>query len=441
MTDGKTNPDHALLGQAQDAEPAFAYLVQAFSIVNEVFDFPHSNLPFRAADYTRFMRKALELIITTDLISKDTSNIMCKSLMASAEVTRTGDAAILSWFSDQHLESLHDWHMSQSLAITLVPGSSHEETLAYMMSILANSQMTHELASAFDHLAEPVTIAPFNALECLGSFADLQQAADSLQTIVLFLVLGLIKPHQSAWLVGPSCETSRALLDAWLHSFQQLQLSGHLLHEANYNSVSKCLLMHHNTCCILNTCLPQADESAFLFESLRFQSIVEDLEDLMQPDGDQSHYLGTYAPMSLIPPAFLVATKCRDPAIRLRALNVLGALQVDDGAWNSTAAHIIAEMIMTIESVSLDPDVPADPLQPYPRLIKAESAHFYIDYEELRVTLTLRYADIALGAGQTATRHIDVNDEETLRTLTSPSWVGVSNASSHHSLLMRSPAA
>ncbi|KAI1622623.1 hypothetical protein EDD37DRAFT_482142 [Exophiala viscosa] len=54
--------------------------------------------------------------------------------------------------------------------------------------------------------------------------------------------------------------------------------------------------------------------------------------------------------MGFIPPLFFTATKCRDPATRMAALNQLGSLRVEENNWTSCTAYMIARKIIQIEN-------------------------------------------------------------------------------------------
>ena len=83
-----------------------------------------------------------------------------------------------------------------------------------------------------------------------------------------------------------------------------------------------------------------------------FASLLDDAEDLLtyelQPDSDRGPTC-VRSTLGLLPPMFLVATKCRNSAIRKRALRLIHKSRRRERTWNSCIAYTLAYATIQLE--------------------------------------------------------------------------------------------
>jgi hypothetical protein len=71
---------------------------------------------------------------------------------------------------------------------------------------------------------------------------------------------------------------------------------------------------------------------------------------LGSPDFVARHIKPSFsADMGIVPPLFMVATKCRDPTLRRQAIQLLKSSARREGMWDSNMAARISEWVMTLE--------------------------------------------------------------------------------------------
>ncbi|KFA63226.1 hypothetical protein S40285_04920 [Stachybotrys chlorohalonatus IBT 40285] len=85
------------------------------------------------------------------------------------------------------------------------------------------------------------------------------------------------------------------------------------------------------------------------------------------------------ADLGIVPPLFVVATKCRDPTIRRRAIQLLRSSARREAMWDSAMAAQVAEWIMQREEAGLQVGAPMSNLAariPEPRRIMIKTVDF-----------------------------------------------------------------
>jgi hypothetical protein len=58
--------------------------------------------------------------------------------------------------------------------------------------------------------------------------------------------------------------------------------------------------------------------------------------------------------VEIVGPVYYVSIKCREPAVRRRAIAALGSMQRREGLWDSKVAAAVARRVVTVEEASLD---------------------------------------------------------------------------------------
>ncbi|KAI1609218.1 hypothetical protein EDD37DRAFT_143019 [Exophiala viscosa] len=108
------------------------------------------------------------------------------------------------------------------------------------------------------------------------------------------------------------------------------------------------LRIHHRVAHIMLHALGQGDESSYddLLEDFGF--VLTCCKAMMTGQAAQSHNLISPT-LGLLPPLFLVATKCRDSLIRHEALRILHDTSVTERQWTSCMATALARFVVEQE--------------------------------------------------------------------------------------------
>ncbi|KAJ9497214.1 hypothetical protein H2202_007371 [Exophiala xenobiotica] len=161
---------------------------------------------------------------------------------------------------------------------------------------------------------------------------------------------------QKAWTVSPPAQI-QMLLDTWRMTLDRFESTLSLAKRGLYAVALPFLRVHHTMLSVMLRAATSKSESTYNQFDEEFQWVVDRYDDfavLWARDethksfdgalGDLDYHLG------LIPPLFLTATKCRDPAIRMAALKHLGSLRVEENNWTSCTAYVIARKIIQTET-------------------------------------------------------------------------------------------
>ncbi|KAK7982434.1 hypothetical protein LTR80_001217 [Exophiala xenobiotica] len=161
---------------------------------------------------------------------------------------------------------------------------------------------------------------------------------------------------QKAWTVSPPAQI-QMLLDTWRMTLDRFESTLSLAKRGLYAVALPFLRIHHTMLSVMLRAATSKSESTYNQFDEEFQWVVDRYDDfavLWARDethksfdgalGDLDYHLG------LIPPLFLTATKCRDPAIRMAALKHLGSLRVEENNWTSCTAYVIARKIIQTET-------------------------------------------------------------------------------------------
>jgi hypothetical protein len=84
-------------------------------------------------------------------------------------------------------------------------------------------------------------------------------------------------------------------------------------------------------------------------------SLAEQLPALASSHAQSGRYARTFTlDVEIVGPIHWVSIKCRDPAVRRRAIAVLRGMHRHEGMWDSRMAAIIAERVVAVEEVGLE---------------------------------------------------------------------------------------
>jgi hypothetical protein len=119
-------------------------------------------------------------------------------------------------------------------------------------------------------------------------------------------------------------------------------------HQIQYRS----LLMHHRTLQVLLDTCSVDDEGVYDLYTLDFEYILGECEALLLEDKSrhQQNPKNTWhTTLGFLAPLFIVATKCRLPALRHRAIKALHASRRREREWNSCIAAMLARFVVHTE--------------------------------------------------------------------------------------------
>ncbi|KAK4159533.1 hypothetical protein QBC43DRAFT_247311, partial [Cladorrhinum sp. PSN259] len=108
------------------------------------------------------------------------------------------------------------------------------------------------------------------------------------------------------------------------------------------------LRLYHTTFNLLLTAGLGGPESRWDDHQPIFDRMLALAEELEQNTKSPLPFFMSLEP-GLVMPLFLVATRCRHPIVRRRALNLLRELKRQEGVWNSSGAAVVAEQIVMAE--------------------------------------------------------------------------------------------
>jgi hypothetical protein len=152
-------------------------------------------------------------------------------------------------------------------------------------------------------------------------------------------------------------EQNRVQLDLWiaaLNSFLKNSSSNMSMRDLR---ASVLLKMHHLFITIMLGASGANDEVKFDTYITEFRQMIKLTESLLVPStpkeqaGQKPSYMFD---TNLIPPLYMAATRCRDPKLRRRALDLLWNLKSKEGIWDSNVAAAIGKWVMEKEEEGLE---------------------------------------------------------------------------------------
>ncbi|KAF4119648.1 Fungal Zn(2)-Cys(6) binuclear cluster domain [Geosmithia morbida] len=261
-----------------------------------------------------------------------------------------------------------------------------------------------------DEEALQLPLPPPSALQGDGPFTDLRVARlayDAIVERILRTVEGLDSLRRHPYPLFPaswqrSVHSLMHDMDAWSRCFQPLLDSrldpAHPLSPCERVGAAT-LKMTQINMHILLRCFFDETESQFDAFLPHFSHIV-DLGYEVVPHAVAAD-TGTTAPaakpsfiadLGIVPPLFVVATKCRYPVVRRRAIHLLRSSARREGMWDSELSAHIAEWIMRLEESGMSPQqqtmamAGASPIPEYKRVM-IHTADF--DLRERRADLSV----------------------------------------------------
>jgi hypothetical protein len=166
-----------------------------------------------------------------------------------------------------------------------------------------------------------------------------------------------------------STKEAAGLLSQWLTAFTQYTPQPSGTHEKECLR-RECLLMraHHRAVSIMVASQSVHSETGYDQHLAHFQTLLEECSAAAIPPVASAVSFHFGFSLSLIPPLFLIATRCQDPVLRREALAVLRSTHRSEGCWDSCSAALIAEQVVEMEERGLTVIQSADDVTAFSRL-------------------------------------------------------------------------
>jgi hypothetical protein len=152
-------------------------------------------------------------------------------------------------------------------------------------------------------------------------------------------------------------EQNRVQLDLWLAALNSLLKNSSSNMTMRDLRGSVLLKMHHLFIAIMLGASGANDETKFDNFIAEFRQMIKLTESLFAPSTPmgQSDQKPSYIfDTNIIPPLYMAATRCRDPELRRRALDLLWNLKSREGIWDSNVAAAIGKWVMHKEEEGLE---------------------------------------------------------------------------------------
>lgn len=152
-----------------------------------------------------------------------------------------------------------------------------------------------------------------------------------------------------------SSQEAKALLAQWLLAFNSYNPQPGGMHEKEFLR-RECLLLraHHRAASIMAESLPSSTSEMVFDDHLdNFKALLKETSAAAIPPTAPSISFHFGFSLGLIPPLFLIATRCREPLLRKEAVAILRSTHRSEGCWDSCSAALIAEHVINIEERGL----------------------------------------------------------------------------------------
>lgn len=409
--------------QAQmfDTEPAFRHLQNAFSILNLAAWAPAN--PDYEVVYFRSINKVFELCRKGELVYQDEMVMFCCMIVGVCEFLRTADVKAAWPHRIAGLKILDDW----STTLHTLP-EKHKSNRLRLMAVMRPAficgGMTADSLMAHGDSASPLAHRDAAMSQIPPLFVSSISAAVSLENIIVFWLIPLLRPP-SSWIKPLDPGKVVRLFDQWsdAYSFVACQqpasveeLTRRTLIEMHLATAQSCLrLVSGDPATRPNS---DTDFEKILSPMRSLQPAVRHAQEASRPAP------GIYQPLGLIAPAFFVAVHSDNPDMRREACALLRESHVNEGAWNSTVAVVLAEMLRPFSPIKKNPqELPSPPeaVSGYGQ-VRLKKADCRFRNEEC-ATLRLVYERFDDCAWQSQSCELMVDDANTLKACKLAAWV------------------
>ena len=218
--------------------------------------------------------------------------------------------------------------------------------------------------------------------EVFSSIEEARNSKDYLCNTCIHLLNSMEsnRDHEGTEITGSQLETRRLACSRafgkWLEAFRAfLQNKGHLLDKKERQS-AHALEISQIFCTIwLDIGPPMILTSEMGWDAFtaRYERIVDLAELVIEPASCGNKTTPKFSiDMDTVAPLFAVASRCRHPVIRRKAITLLYAAPRQEGIWNSILAAQIAEQVVRLEEEGLGSIASADDVPQRARLRSVE---------------------------------------------------------------------
>lgn len=223
-------------------------------------------------------------------------------------------------------------------------------------------------------------------LDKVYMISDWKDALDAMVSLLRCVLRMTADPV--AYVLGKSKVTGA--LDSFTKRLEELKLAGTPPSDGlgGQEELSHLRLHHRIAYMMLNT-LAEDNESLHDDFIPDFLLVLEQCETIIRrraatPEDRLSSIRGPN--LGLLPPLFFVTTKCRDRAIRHRALKLMHRTLLNEREWTSCMATMVAEFVIEQEERQLTTLVPEDPASQAKARIRLLDADFSSSKHRVHLT-------------------------------------------------------
>jgi hypothetical protein len=353
---------NSTLLQAGHVEPAVKHMIIATALLQEAILCHPGQYSTNRWYFGQHYSKAVALL--TDQGSNpsvETVLMSCLLFLTCENFQGSSMAGLLHIYSG--LKILKDWKTSRRQK-TIAAGSADDLIQNQIDPIFARLEAQTSVYRSAYNTNHPFYSESPARLQNIPSvpnvFKNLFLARDSLDEVAqwMFYILDMgiyVAPDSSAVL------QIRTLLDDWHLAFTTYTASlGD--HDHLELRTASALEIHYRILSIMLEVSSAKTESIYDNYLSDFRALVQQCEDIIKyresaPARDWAEYGDRMSlfefDFGMIPPLFLIACHCRDPALRRKAIRLMRYLHRTEGAIDTCSAGKIAESIMEIEERGL----------------------------------------------------------------------------------------
>jgi hypothetical protein len=353
---------NSTLLQAGHVEPAVKHMIIATALLHEATPCTPGQYSTNRWYFGQHYSKAVALLTGQgSKPSVETVLMSCLLFLTCENFQGSTLAGLLHIYSG--LKILKDWKASR-LQKTIAAGSADDLIQNQIDPIFARLEAqtsVYRSAHNINHSFYSESPARLQNIPSVPTFfKNLFLARDSLDEVVqwMFHILDMeiyAMPDPSAVL------SIRTLLDSWHLAFKTYTAS---LGDHDYLELrtASALEIHYRILSIMLEVSPAKTESIYDSYLSDFRALVQQCEDIIKyresaPARSWAEYDDRMSlfefDFGMIPPLFLIACHCRDPALRRKAIRLMRYLHRTEGAWDTCSSGKIAEAIMEIEERGL----------------------------------------------------------------------------------------
>lgn len=179
----------------------------------------------------------------------------------------------------------------------------------------------------------------------LDTFEDAYELLGNMLKYAINLSIGDIRQDSQ---VAVHLQTTLKEFEIVLTNSKIEKRGGRELSQQMINFHRKDLLLHLHVTRLMSFFTPGMLEDSYSRFFAEFRVIVDKLTDLIEDEPDEPWRVT----LCWLPPLFLVATKCRDYALRSQALHMLHRLSRAERGWTSCIAYSLAKFVIDLEGSS-----------------------------------------------------------------------------------------